>query len=221
MRMAREYFGDMPPSKVPERFREYEPFNEDLPTFDTIKTVIQERPGIHQAHIAIGFPLKIVPKDIPAFELIADILDSRLFEKLREENQDFDGGVYNAPVSFEYSKLHSIFIVRTAINSSYVESATEKIVVEFQKIRNELVDDPFFNASVEALLSDYRIAFEQSGEMLCDMITNAFVNDDEELRSLHNYPKALKRLNPKKLMLLANQYINPQKSVRVIIKPAS
>lgn len=217
--MAKEFFGDMPLCKAPDRFKDYVPLDQALPVFDMTKTVIQERPGIHQAHLAIGFPMKVLTKEAPLAELLAKVLEFRLWVKLREENQDFDGGAYRVSVYFDRSKLHSILIVKTAISSSRVDAATEIITGELQKIRNELVENDLFEASKTALLNNRWADFGDGGA-LCDLITGAFVNDDEELRGFHNYSKILRRVGSKRAMSLANEHINPQNYFRVVIKPA-
>ena len=221
VKMAKKFFEDMPAVKPPELFMGYKLGENSVPRFDTIKTVVQEWSRIHLAYLAIGFPMKIaMPKDEAALEIMASILEFRLWIRLREENQDFQSGVYRASVSFESSKIHSAFIVQTALNASQVDKATDIIISEFQKLKVELVDEPLFGASREQLLSDYKMAFEKSAEMLLGLIVSAFANNDEELIWLHRYPKILNRLTPKKLLTVADQYVNPLNSVRVIIKPA-
>lgn len=218
--MAKKFFDDMPFVKPPELFMGYKPGENPAPRFDTIKTIVQERQGIHITHLAIGFPMKIAaPKDESALELMASVLEFRLWTRLREENQDFRSGVYGVSASFESSKLHSVFMVQTALDTSRIDKATEIIINEFQKLRAEPVDEPLFEASREQLLSDYKMAFAKSAEMLLGLIVNAFANGDEELIWLHRYPKILNRLVPKKLLAVADQYVNPLNSVRVIIKP--
>ena len=97
---------------------------------------------------------------------------------------------------------------------------TEMVIEEFQKLKTERINSLMFSASIERLLNLYGDVFNQSSSMLAEKVADAFANDDEELKVLHSYPENLRRLTTRKIMTLANKHINPQSSVRAIIKPA-
>lgn len=218
--LAKQYFGDLPEVRPIYRFGHYNITDDFYPVLGTMKTVIQEWPRLNQSHLAFGFPMPADAKHQTAFELLAMILGFCFWMELRENNQDFNSGAYRAFANFENSEIHSVLVFQTAVSPGQEDRVTEIMANELKKLRASPCADDLFEASVSGLLRRYFDAFGQSGGALCDLVTDAFENGDEELKKLEHYPKELRNLTPRKLMALANQYIDPQNCVRAIIKPA-
>src|SRR3989344_736879 len=137
-RMAQKYFGDMASRPVPRL--DYD-FNEDMPALTAPKIVEVSRPGIHQHHFALGFPTeKYLTKDAETLDVLSQILEFRLYRRLRSENRDPEKGVYRVDVSTSRSFVHGLIYVYFASSSGeFVEQSKLSVLDELEKLKREKV----------------------------------------------------------------------------------
>jgi len=216
-RMAQKYFGDMASRPVPRL--DYD-FNEDMPALTAPKIVEVSRPGIHQHHFALGFPTeKYLTKDAETLDVLSQILEFRLYRRLRSENRDPEKGVYRVDVSTSRSFVHGLIYVYFASSSGeFVEQSKLSVLDELEKLKREKVLSEELNSMKTRLDAEYREAFSGAPEDLADLIITASCNGDEKLEHLHSFKERLRRVTRKKILDAANKYFTAN-YVQISIAP--
>lgn len=225
---VREHFGDLPkhsPSPL-----DYD-HSDDFPILDGIRSFELVRPGIRQSHVAIAFPtVGYTSKDSEkklhavALDVLTAIWESRIEQRLREENTRFNAGIYH-PVSWTpRTFIHGVTMVQFATvgDNKYVERAIEMVVEECEKLKLDETSE--FNEDCEDKKAYLNDSFEQMllcyPRVLCEAITEATCNGDPKLEWFVNYQKRLNKVTPKLLREVAKQYFTtPNHFVKVVIRP--
>lgn len=218
-RMMEEYFGNMRPLELP-------PFSygadESRPVLQNIKRIEIERAGIHQYHVAIGFPTNpFGHKDDEALDVLARIWAWRLRNALRFQNQKWGWGAYRAltfaPRSFAHGMIYAWFATPS---KEFAEFGAEKMIAECKSLREEWVLNDELVAMSNKLYNKYLDAFNNAPEQLAEMIIESACNGDEEMKRLNSYLGRLARVGKKSLLRVANEYFSPSGYVHLIVKPA-
>lgn len=217
-RMAQKYFGDMTPRQISKL--DYD-FSEDMPLLSAPKIVEVSRPGIHQHHFALGFPTeKYISKDAETIDILAQILDFRLYRRIRSENRDPEKGVYRVEVETSRSFVHGLIYIYFASSSGeFVEESKTAVIEELEKLKQEKVLPEELDAMKTRLEAEYGEAFSGSPEDLADLIIAASCNGDEELERLHSFKANLRRVTRKKILDAANKYFIGN-YVQILVVPA-
>ncbi len=225
---VREYFGDLPKrSPAPLDYDH----SDDFPILDGIRSFELVRPGIRQSHVAIAFPtISYTSKDLGeklhaiALDVLTAIWESRIEQRLREENTRFKAGIYHPASRTPRTFTHGLTMVQFATvgDDKYVERAVEMVVEECEKLKtDELVTfdedcedtKAYLNDSFERMLIGNPLA-------LCEAIVEATCNGDPKLNRFVDYQKNLNKITPRILREVANRYFTtPDRFVKVIIKP--
>jgi predicted Zn-dependent peptidase len=219
---VREHFGDLPQrSPAPLSYDN----SDDFPVLDGIRSFNLIRPGIRQHHVAIAFPVeKYLSVDSEALDVLAAIWEHRIEQRLREENTNFNAGIYHPNTWFPRTFTHGMIAVQFATvgDEGYVERAIAMAVEGCEKLKSDesviLEEDC---ADRKVYLKD---AFEQmllwNALDLCEVITEATCNGDPKLKRLDSYLKRLNKVTPKRLREVACKYFTtPDRFVRVVVKP--
>ena len=225
---VREYFGDLPKrSPVPLGYDH----SDDLPVLDGIRSFELVRPGIRQSHVAIAFPtVGYTSKDAGkklhavALDALTSIWESRIEQRLREDNTRFKAGIYHpaswTPRTFTHGMVMAQFA--TVGDDKYVERAIEMAVEECEKLKTD--ESTIFNEDCEDVKAYLNDSFEQMllwyPGTLCEAIVEATCNGDPKLKGFVDYQKRLNKITPKILREMANEYFTtPDRFVKVVIKP--
>ena len=212
-----KYFGHLPAKEAPRILIE-----NPRPLILGAKRVEIARPGIHQHHIAVAFPTwPFGHKDDEAVDLLAEILQWRLRNRLRFENQEWAKGVYRAFTNTDRSFAHGIIYAHLAtIDKAFSERAVEIVLEECQKLRSGFVLNQEIIAMHNKIFNQHFDAFENSQGILCRMIVESACNGDEEMRELNSFLTRLNRVGKKTLMRVANEYLDIKNHLQVVIVPA-
>lgn len=215
-RLTEEYFGDLPAS-TSERLR----IDEIRPMLATVKYVEVERRGIHQHHIAVAFPtFPMGHRDDEALELLAQILQWRLRQRIRENNYEWEKGAYRTLTSTPRSFAHGIFYAYFATRSKvFVEESINIVLEECERLKQQCISDQEIVAMYNKLHDQYVEAFTTTPNLLSEMIIEAACNGDEDMARLNSYLGRLSRVGPKTLCRVANEYLTAKNCLIVVIKP--
>lgn len=216
---AERKFSDFPARPVPQLPYEH---TESLPVLPGVKSVERAWPDIHQWHSAIAFPIPpLGSRDDEVFAVLGRILKFRVIDGIRRQNYEWDGGAYHPRVELFRSHLHGMLAVMCATPTE--ESARlceEKIIAECESLRAQWVQEKELVAMRTALHDAYIGAFQEYSSVLAEMIIEATTSGDEELQRLTSYLGRLARVGMKSIRRVANEYLTPDRYLRIIIKPA-
>jgi predicted Zn-dependent peptidase len=215
--LAEKYFGDL--DVVTEPVLDYD-HTDDLPELKDVKQLEIIREGIHQYHCGIGFPTEASSSlDAEAIDVLARIWEMRL-ERLRDENREFEGGVYRNPVEVSRSFTHGLIWARFATVSGEFEKYAEKAILEeTKKLKTDLVGDEELEAAKGRMADVYTDAFRNTANNLAEMIIEAVCNGDKDLVRLHDFKNRLRKVTRHRLRDAANKYFT-RHYARVLIRPA-
>lgn len=215
--LAEKYFGHLPRTTSPSLGYD---FSKEFPNLNYFKSTIHERSGIHQSHLAIGFPTgRFMTGDDVALDILGRIWAFRLRMRLREGNRNFREGVYRTLVYTPRSFAHGMIYSWIAVDPGFAPRAEEIILEECDKLRKDLVSNDEFSAIKNSVRNIYRDAFTKSPGMLSELIIESVCNGDQELVHLHSFLDRWNKVNPRKLRDVANKYFTIPNYARVLIKP--
>jgi len=208
--LVKKYFDDLPSGPTPTLDYNHD---ENFPMRSEPKIVTVMRRGIHQQHVAIGVPLKPYnPKrrDSEVLSVLARILEKRLYDVLRKENRNINGGVYRVSVEISRSFIHGILYVSFATQSQeFAKEASAKVVQEMERLKTEKVGGIELYSAIKNREYSFRAAFKDTPGKLADLIIEAASNGDYTLSGLRYFLKRLQGINRTKILELANQYFTP------------
>jgi len=193
---------------------------DDFPEISEIREKTEIMPGIHQRHIALGFPTEtFYSKDAQVLDVLARILSFRLRMRLRNNNYNFHKGTYRVFASTERTYLHGLFSIWFAtINPEFLKEGEVAIFDELKKLQEHLVTEREFKAIKKNMEWGYRQNFRDVPGNVVRMIVDSVCNGDDELVVLHGYLKNLNRVSRKKIRDIANKYFS-NGFAKVIIRP--
>lgn len=206
--LAERYFGDLPPRAVPALGYDH---SEDYPHLSSVKSVMVPRVGISQFHVALGFPTETYKsKDAEAIEVLAQILNLRLYFRLRMQNLDSKKGVYRVEVFTPRTFVHGIIYIYFATSDAdFAEWGRKMVLEEIEKINKNPVSGEEIDAVRSRLDAEYLEAFRDTPSDLADLIIEAVANGDENLEDMHAYRKRLYKVSPRKIQRIAGKYLVP------------
>lgn len=216
-RLVRRHFSDWSPGIVPTL--EYDK-TDDVPILTSVKSATVTRPGIHQYHVAIGFPTETyLSKDAETLDVLARILEIRLYEKLRLENHDFEKGAYRVYVITRRTFAHGLLFVHFATASrEFAEEGREVVIREMERLKQDFAQDDERDAAIGNLDLEYLDDLHNTPGQLANRIIEAASNGDERLIHLHAFRDSLHRVGKKRILSVANKYFTPN-HVHVVISP--
>lgn len=219
---VREHFGDLP-RRSPEPF--IHDCSDDFPVLDGIKSFELVRPGIRQNHVGIAFPTgNYLSKDSEALDVLSAIWEHRVEQRLREENRDFNAGIYHPESWFHRTFTHGMIAIQFATvgDDKYVERAVAMAVEECEKLKSDessrLEEDcedreAYLKGSFDQMLLWYPLD-------LCEAITEATCNGDPKLKRFVSYPKNLSQVSSRRIQEVARKYFTtPNRFLKVLVKP--
>ena len=218
-RLCDEYFGEL------KRFPDVPMVSncgEARPIFQTPKCVEIERPGIHQYHVAIGFPTNPYgSKDDEALDVLASIWAFRLRLALRDGNREWGKGTYRVLAFTPRSKVHGMIYAWFATwSGASAREGAERIIRECDALKRDWVPDDELAAMRNKLWNIYVDDFNNAPEELCERIIEAAANGDEDMRRLNSYLGRLARVGKKRLNRVANEYFTPG-YLHLLLKPSN
>jgi predicted Zn-dependent peptidase len=216
--LAKRYLGDWKSTST-EPALGYD-HSDNLPLLTSVKSLEIPRAGIHQFHLSLGFPTgTYLSKDAEILDVLARIWAYRLRMKLREQNRDFNKGVYRVLAFTFRSFLHGlIFSWFATISEEFVKQGEEIALQEAWRFKQELVDERELDVIRRSVDDAFLYAFNRMPGLLAEMVVKATCNGDEDLIHLHSFRKRLHRITRRKLREVANKYFT-RNYARILIRP--
>lgn len=180
-----------------------------------------EKRGIHQHHVVVAFPtFNYGHKDDLPLDVLGYIWQWRVRQALREANRDWGKGTYRVFVYTPRTFAHGMIYIWFATPSrEFADEGAQTILAECAKLRDEFAEDGLIKAFRNKLHNLYVDAFESFAEKLCEMIVEATCNGDPEMIQLNSYLDHLKRVGKKAVRRVANEYMDPNAYVHLVIRP--
>jgi len=218
-RIAEELFGELPSRQIPQLAYD---FSDTRPILTTPKIIEMERKGIHQYHVAVGFPTNPYgSKDDEALEVLSHIWRWRLREVLRGQNYEWGGGTYRALKFIPHSFVHGmIYITFATPSTDFARAGIDRIIAECDSLKTQKAPSDEFNAMWKKVYNNYVEDFEIAPEQLSERIIEAAANGDEDMHRLNSFLGRLSNVTRKRVMRAANEYFTTPNYVAIIIKPA-
>lgn len=204
--LAQKYFGEWSAKSCP--ILDYN-HSDDYPKLESIKSLELQKPGIHQYHVQIGFPTENYgTKDAEGLDIIAEILNDRLFVRLREENRIIGKGVYHAACYTNRTYVNGLLNIWYATSSEDFHFEAEmRILQEIKNICENLVSSDEFEAVCTRKLDEYWETITGKAGDLSEMIIDSVCNGDDTLKGLHSFPQRHHKLTRRKIREIANKYL--------------
>ncbi len=217
--IARKYLDDWPFKGSPTKL--------DVKSFDRVPVLtsprVVEKPQIGQVqhYVATGFVTCAYGNtEDAALDVIAKVVERRLYDVIREKSHNFTEGNYHNPVFSERSLAHGAVGAWFATASlDFSRYGRDAIVSEFTRLREELIPWEKFERARDSLREKFFGKFRDSPEMVADLVIQAAANGDRDLTLLHTYPKRLNSLKPAKVREVANRYFSKNSFVSVTVTP--
>ena len=163
-------------------------------------------------------------KGLEALDVLVAIWEHRIEQRLREENTDFNAGIYHPNTWFPRTFAHGMVAAQFATvgNGEYVERAIAMTIEECEKLKTD--ESVILDEDCEDRKAYLKDSFEQMFLWFplefCEAITEATCSGDPKLTHLISYCQRLSRVTPKRLREVAQKYFTtPDRFVRVVIKP--
>lgn len=194
------------------------------PHFKSVVTHETSRPGIEKTHVAIGWPTDtFMTKDGPALEVLARILKMRTEMRLRDQNNEFDAGVYHPSASWEATKWHGILVIwfSTAGDAVYAEWGTEQLLAICSQLKDEY--STVLDAQIDAVRTNIASVLAQEWkwfpDLIAERIADYYANGDNTLEHLIWYEDAVAKVTAADIRRVANKYLTTDRFARVTVHP--
>ncbi|MDO8500155.1 MAG: pitrilysin family protein [bacterium] len=218
--LAERWFGDLPARSVPSLAYD---LSDTRPRLTGVKMMETERKGIHQYHVAVGFPTNPMGnKDDEVLKVLLHIWRWRLCQALRIENYEWGKGVYRAHTYISRSFAHGMVYAHFAtVSEDFARFGVEKIISVCDELKTKWVLTDELITMSNKLYHSYVDDFNNSPGKLAERIIDSACNGDEEMQGLNSFIGRLSRVGKKSLLRVANEYFTTPNFVGVLIKPAA
>lgn len=128
--------------------------------------ILIDRPGSPQAEVRVGtIAVPYGTSDyyaiVLANALLGGLFNSRINMNLREDK----GWTYGARSSFSFRRGAGPFVVQTAVETSVTADALEEILMEIERMRDDLVTDEEIDLAKHALTLSLPLQFETAAQI--------------------------------------------------------
>jgi zinc protease len=169
-----------------------------------------------RAAIAISGPFEFDQSHRVAIRAMAEILQMRLLEIIREEL----GGTYGISASFSYQKIpkpeYSINI-QFGCAPDRTEDLIKRVFQEIEKFKADGPTEKQLNDEREALMREFETNSKQNAYLLNQIVQR--LQNGEDVAALWNIPEFYKKLDAATVQLAARTYLNTSSYVKVTLFP--
>jgi predicted Zn-dependent peptidase len=140
-------------------------------------------------------------------------MSSRLFQKLREE---MGVGYYVRAYNDSYTD-HGFFQISAGVDNKRIEEVIKAVLLECNKLKNELVSDEELNKVKECLIGNMKLSLESS-----DDIANFFGGQEllkREIKSAEEKAIEVRKVTAKDIQMMAQDIFQDKKLNLALIGP--
>ncbi len=168
------------------------------------------------AAIVFGGPFDDDPMHRVALRAMAEVLQMRLFETIREEL----GGAYSITARQNSQKIpnleYSVFI-QFGCDPQRADDLITRVFQEIEQLKTKGPTEKQVNAEKEALLREFETSSKQNGYLLAQIIQKYQYGEDPA--GLWKIPEYYNKVDAATIQEAARTYLNPKNYVRVILVP--
>ncbi|HSU28240.1 MAG TPA: insulinase family protein, partial [Chitinophagaceae bacterium] len=177
-----------------------------------------DRGSEEQSLVSIIFntPAPYNSKDAYSLRSMAEVMDIKLVENLREEK----GGVYGVSASanmVRFPYAYSSFNISFPCAPGNIDTLTRAAIDELKKIINNGVSDADLEKIKEQQTRKLEVEMKQNSFWLSGLYESYYYGTDP--LDLLNRQKMIDGLTSKMIQAAAKKYINPNSYIRAILKP--
>jgi zinc protease len=147
-----------------------------------------------------------------AIDAMADALDDRLRESIREEL----GGTYSVSATVSYSRLPLAeyrFTIQFACDPHRAEELTKRVFAEIEKLKTEGANERETSSIRETLLRTFETNSRQNSYLLNQLATR--YRDGQDPAGYLEYPDDYRKLGPATLQQAAKSYLDMSNRVQI------
>lgn len=178
---------------------------------------IVDRPASVQSVINFISPIELKPgtPDVIPASVMNNILgsgsSSRLFLNLREKH----GFTYGAYSNIKSDRLVGAFSAEASVRNEKTDSAIGQFIYEFNRIRNDQLDDTTVRNMKNNLAGSFARSLENPSTIANFALNTARYKLPENY--YQNYLKNLAAVNPQSAQSVARKYVNPGRLLIVVV----
>lgn len=193
-----------------------------VPAHSSPRVAEQPRSGQKQYYVAAGFPTAVYKtKEDAALDVIAKVVERRLYDVIRERGHDLTEGNYHNPIIVDRTLTHgSVGAWFATASKDFALYGRDAIVREFTRLREELIPEQMFDNARDSLREKFYSNFRDTPGEVVNLVVDAISNGDPDLKHLHSYPDRLNALTRSRVRQVANKYFNPNGFVSATVTPA-
>ncbi|HEX4999522.1 MAG TPA: insulinase family protein [Terriglobia bacterium] len=151
-----------------------------------------------------------------AIESMADALDDRLRESIREEL----GGTYSVSAGASYSRLpieEYRFTIQFACDPARVDELTKRVYAEIEKLKTDGITEREISSERETLLRSFETDSRQNSYLL-NQIANRY-RDGQDPAGYLAYPDDYRKLDAAAIQQAAKTYLDMKNRIQVTLYP--
>ena len=212
--LARTYLGTLPATDREETYRDVAP---DLPEGTIEKTVEKGLGERSRAVMLFHGPFDYNQETRQRIRALADVLRIELREELREER----GGVYGVSVSASPSDRPDPsyrFQISFTCDPARADELTEAVLTQIEQIKEEGPADDDVQKVKEQQRRERETSLEENGFWL-GTLDFYYSHPDEDLLDMLDYPDVVSRLTAEDVQEAAQQYLDLNRFVEVVLYP--
>jgi zinc protease len=182
----------------------------------TSGTFLVQQPQLNQSYIRIGhLGGKFNSPDYPALSVMNEVLSSfggRLFNEIRSR-QGLAYSVY-AAWSPQYD-FPGVFISGGETRSEATVAFVKSMKQEIERIRTQPISDEELKAAKDAVLNSFIFNFEDPAQTLSRLLQYDYFGYPADF--IFSYQKAVEKTTVKDIQRVAQQYLQPDKLVTMVV----
>ena len=210
--LIEKYLGGLPATDKPEKFTD---LGIRAPKGQISKTVYRGLDPKSAVQLVYTGDLTWSPEATTQLDALAEVLEIKLLEKLREE----EGGVYGVSASAAYAK-YPVSRYTFRINFGCAPENVEKLLTKTQELINDLKQKGALPADIAKFKAETRRETElqiKDNQFWLGYLQNQYYNGDAPDEILHENEQ-LEKVTVESTKATANQYLGPN-LIRLVLMP--
>lgn len=201
----------------------------DVDTSDTtphlsgVRSGVLVWPKLKQTHLRLLWPVPPYgSKDDEALQVLCAVLKDRIEDVLREENDQFKGGVYHPSVEWDASSTHGLIDLwfATVGCRAHREMLLERVLRVIRQVATDT--SSAFDAHVDAArkreADEFVEAYRYVPSTFAEWMMAAIASGDRRLERFKVYHRAVLRVTPKMVRAAAARWLPTDRYVRVAVE---
>jgi predicted Zn-dependent peptidase len=197
--------------------------NDITPNLSGVRSGVLMWPKLHQTHVRMLWPvLPFGSDDDEALQVLCAVLKDRIEQAQREDNEDFDSGVYHPAVEWDASSTHGHIDVwfATVGNRARREMLVDQVLRVIRGIANDTSTafDQHVDAARRREADEFLEAYRYVPSTFAEWIVAALAGGDRDLSKFKQFHRTVLRVTPKMVRAAAAKWLPTDRFVRVAVE---